>query len=90
MRNQIAENSVNNTLMNQRRTEYQVQVYRSRQRKQPLLNINTIALKDVVEYYIGSMDVTCIHCNAKHFAAEKISNKGNSFHDCCNHGEVFL
>jgi len=36
------------------------------------------------------MDVSCVHCNAKHFAAEKISNKGNSFHDCCNHGLVHL
>lgn len=36
------------------------------------------------------MDVSCIHCNAKHFAAEKISNKGNSFYDCCNHGAVYL
>ncbi|KYM98545.1 ATP-dependent DNA helicase PIF1 [Cyphomyrmex costatus] len=36
------------------------------------------------------MDVSCIHCNAKHFAAERISNKGDSFHDCCNHGKVYL
>jgi len=34
--------------------------------------------------------VSCIHCNAKHFAAAKISNKGNLFHDCCNHGLVHL
>jgi len=34
--------------------------------------------------------VSSVHCNAKHFAAEKISNKGNSFHDCCNHGLVHL
>ncbi|KYN14600.1 ATP-dependent DNA helicase PIF1 [Trachymyrmex cornetzi] len=47
-------------------------------------------IDDINEYYIGSMDVSCIHCNAKHFAAEKISNKGNSFHDCCNHGAVHL
>jgi len=36
------------------------------------------------------MNVSCVHCNVKHFAAEKISNKGNSFHDCCNHGKVYL
>jgi len=52
------------------------------------LNISNTILID--EYYIGSMDVSCVHCNAKHFAAEKISNKGNSFHDCCNHGLVHL
>jgi len=65
--------------------------YRSRQKNQPRLNIsNTISVNDVTEYYIGPMDVYCVHCNAKHFAAEKISNKGNSFHDCCNHGTVYL
>jgi hypothetical protein len=68
--------------------EYQTR-YRL-QKKQLLLNINRTIFKDVVEYYIGLMDAFCIHCNAKHFAAEKISNKGNSFHDCCNHGAVFL
>ena len=36
------------------------------------------------------MDVLCSHCNAKHFAAEKVSNKGNSFNDCCSHGTVKL
>ncbi|KYN16225.1 DNA repair and recombination protein pif1, mitochondrial [Trachymyrmex cornetzi] len=36
------------------------------------------------------MDVLCINCKAKYFATEKISNKGNSFHDCCNHGAVYL
>ena len=65
--------------------------YRSRQKKQPRLNnINTISLNDVTEYYIGPMDVYCIHCNAKHFITEKISNKGHSFHDYCNHGAVYL
>ena len=47
-------------------------------------------INDVTEYYIGSMDVHCIHCNAKHFAAEKVSNRGNSFHDCCNHGTIYF
>jgi len=36
------------------------------------------------------MDMSCIHCNAKHFAVEKISNKKNLFHYCCNHGKVYL
>ena len=36
------------------------------------------------------MDIRCIYCNAKHFVTEKISNKGNSFHDCCNHGAFYL
>jgi len=65
--------------------------YRSRQKNQPrLINDNTLLISNVVEYYIGSMDVSCVHCNAKHFAAEKISNRGSSFHDCCNHGAVYL
>lgn len=82
-------NCSNNLLINQQHMEYQVR-YRSRIKKQPLLNINSTTLKNVVEYYIGSMDVTCIHCNAKYFAAEKISNKGNSFLDCCDHSAVNL
>lgn len=61
--------------------------YRSRIKNQPRLNINdTTLLNEIIEYYIGPMNVSCIHCNAKHFAAEKIVNKGISFHDCCNHG----
>lgn len=89
-RNQNVENFLNIVTRKQRRAEKQIN-YRSRKRQQPLININsTNALKNVIEYYIGSMDVICIHCNAKHFAAEKIHNKGNSFHDCCNHGAVYL
>ena len=34
------------------------------------------------------MDVLCSHCNAKHFTAEKVINKGNPFNDCCGHGTV--
>ena len=34
--------------------------------------------------------VLCVHCRAKHFPAEKVSNKGNSFNDCCSHGKVIL
>ncbi|KYN05845.1 ATP-dependent DNA helicase PIF1 [Cyphomyrmex costatus] len=36
------------------------------------------------------MNEFCIHCDAKHFIAEKVINKGNSFQDCCNHGAVYL
>jgi len=65
--------------------------YRARKKGQPYLNINnSLSINDTVEYYIGSMDVLCIHCNAKHFPAENVSNKRNSFHDCCNHGAVYL
>ncbi|XP_044597971.1 uncharacterized protein LOC123274430 [Cotesia glomerata] len=42
------------------------------------------------EYYIGQMNVKCRHCNAKHFVAEKVANKHNSFNNCCRHGEVVL
>jgi len=49
-----------------------------------------MSINNIVEYYIGSMDVFCTLCNAKHFAAEKISNMGNSFYDCYNHGAVYL
>jgi len=62
---EIEENplSVRSTL--QSSVEYQTR-YRLRQKKQPRLNnISTISLTDVIEYYIGPMDVYCIHCNAK-------------------------
>ena len=36
------------------------------------------------------MDILCSHCNAKHFTAEKVFNKGNSFHDFCGHETVKL
>ncbi|XP_046745540.1 uncharacterized protein LOC124410885 [Diprion similis] len=47
-------------------------------------------LNDIHEHYIGTMDTLCSHCGAKHFIAEKITNKGLSFNDCCSHGEVSL
>lgn len=78
--------SVTSTL--QSSVEYQTR-YRLRQKKQPRLNnISTLSLTDVIEFYIGPVDVYCIYCNAKHFAAEKVSNRGYSFHDCYNHGAV--
>ncbi|XP_034945195.1 uncharacterized protein [Chelonus insularis] len=46
--------------------------------------------RSISEHYIGKMDVYCCHCNAKHFNAEKVANKGMSFNDCCHHGEVKL
>ena len=36
------------------------------------------------------MNVLCKHCNAKHFVAEMIANKDNSFNDCCGHESVEL
>ncbi|XP_011858756.1 PREDICTED: uncharacterized protein LOC105556283 [Vollenhovia emeryi] len=42
------------------------------------------------QHYIGKMDEECQHCRAKHFHAEKVHNKGNSFNDCCSHGKVIL
>jgi len=83
----IGESLTNISVRQQRHADYQSR-YRSRKKQLYRLDINRI--DDINEYYIGSMDVFCIHCNAKHFAAEKISNKGNSFHDCCNHGKVYL
>jgi len=74
----IGESLTNISVRQQQHADYQSR-YRSR-KKQYHLDINRI--DDINEYYIGSMDVFYIHCNAKHFAAEKISNKGNSFHDC--------
>lgn len=35
------------------------------------------------------MDVLCRICEAKHFAAEEVSNK-ESFNDCHSHGDVIL
>ena len=45
---------------------------------------------NIDEYYLGEMDVLCSHCNAKHFTAEKVFNKGNSFNDYSGHGTVKL
>jgi len=42
------------------------------------------------QHYIGKMNVECQYCKAKHFQAEKVHNKGNSFNDCCSHGKVML
>ncbi|XP_043463102.1 uncharacterized protein LOC122501545 [Leptopilina heterotoma] len=47
-------------------------------------------LNNISEHYLGAMNVLCIHCSAKHFKAEKVSNKGNSFNNCCSHGKVVL
>ena len=65
------------------------------QHKRTQLRIQTCSViettqNDYAENYIGLMDNCCIHCNAKHFAAEKVANKGLSFNNCCSHGAVVL
>ena len=45
---------------------------------------------NINENYLGKIDVLCKHCNAKHFTAEKVLNKVNSFNDCCGHGSIQL
>ncbi|XP_044597185.1 uncharacterized protein LOC123273776 [Cotesia glomerata] len=55
------------------------------------INVNNVANIDTSsEHYIGNMIVKCRHCTAKHFTAEKVANKYDSFNDCCRHGEVNL
>ncbi|XP_057339407.1 uncharacterized protein LOC130676918 [Microplitis mediator] len=51
---------------------------------------NIIGIDRIQQNYLGEMNVSCQHCNAKHFSAEKVSNKANSFNECCRHGEVAL
>ncbi|KAB0792783.1 hypothetical protein PPYR_00660 [Photinus pyralis] len=67
--------------------------YRSRQKgyiDTSLLAIDNELGNEILEHYIGAMSVTCMHCSAKHFPSERVANKGNSFNECCNHGEVLL
>ena len=45
---------------------------------------------NINENYLGKIDVLCKHCHAKHFTAEKVLNKVNSFNDCCGHGSIQL
>jgi len=66
---------------------------KSRTLRKGYMNINTseiIQLRNVVEHYIGEMNIYCEHCGAKHFKSEKVANKENSFNDCCSHGSVQL
>ncbi|XP_033219995.1 uncharacterized protein LOC117174756 [Belonocnema kinseyi] len=58
--------------------------------KKNQLRLRDIRIKDINEHFFGQMNVTCVHCGAMHFAAEKVANKRNSFNDCCGHGEVKL
>lgn len=44
----------------------------------------------IVEYYAGEMCAACKFCGAKHFDAERVRSKRDSFNDCCRHGEVFM
>uniref|UniRef100_A0AC35GB55 Uncharacterized protein n=1 Tax=Panagrolaimus sp. PS1159 TaxID=55785 RepID=A0AC35GB55_9BILA len=39
-------------------------------------------------HYGGPLNFICDHCGAKHFANEKVSNKGLSFYGCCQHGTI--
>lgn len=54
------------------------------------LDVHDLDIDDVREDYIGSMDILCMYCDAKHFVSEKVRNKVESFHDCCQHGKVQL
>ncbi|KAL7296821.1 hypothetical protein TKK_0010218 [Trichogramma kaykai] len=45
----------------------------------------------IQEHYLGDMIDECIHCNAKHFIAERVSNTTEkTYNDCCSHGKVKL
>ena len=64
---------------------------RCRQRQIEERNLLSAGLiTNVQEHYGGHMTEICTHCNAAHFASEKVSNMRNSFHDCCTHGKVHL
>lgn len=65
-----------------------VNSYSRQQDSVPVIKNNISPI--IEEHYIGRMNVLCTHCNAKHFDAERVSNKLNSFNDCCSHGEVSL
>uniref|UniRef100_A0A914QZT4 Uncharacterized protein n=1 Tax=Panagrolaimus davidi TaxID=227884 RepID=A0A914QZT4_9BILA len=39
-------------------------------------------------HYGGPLNFVCTHCGAKHFANEKVANKGLSFYGCCQHGTI--
>ena len=36
---------------------------------------------EIAKHCCGPMNILCIHCQAKHFEAEKVANKGCSFND---------
>ncbi|CAG9765932.1 unnamed protein product [Ceutorhynchus assimilis] len=63
--------------------------YRSRQHN--FIDLALLRLENSTsEHYIGVMNISCIHCGARHFASEKVANRGNSFNDCCGHGQIRL
>jgi len=71
----IVENSANTILLNQQSAEYQF-YFKSRRKQQHCLNISsTTSINEIVENYIGPMDVFCTYCHPKHFTAKKIFNK---------------
>jgi hypothetical protein len=45
---------------------------------------------NVSEIDLGPMNIECTHCKALHFKGQRVSNKGDSFYDCCGHGKVIL
>ena len=49
-----------------------------------------IIVPEIIKSFLGEMNIECVHCKAKHFSGERVSRKGNSFHDCCSHGNVKL
>ena len=51
---------------------------------QNIVKMNCNEPTEILEHYIGEMNVECVYCNAKHFSAERVANKGYSFNDCCN------
>ena len=79
---------------NLRQVNYREQHSRKQLNNTKVISINShlnIEKSNIIsEHYIGKMSLECDHCKAKHFVAEKLVNKGNSFNDCCNHGKVQL
>ena len=61
------------------------QLYRATAKGFKNVDFNNVNL-----HYAGPMSVICKYCNAKHFEAETVQNKPNSFNDCCSHGKVKL
>jgi len=59
----IGESITNTTPIHQQSHTIYQSHYRSRRRQLHRLNINRMLIDNINEYYIGSMDVSCIHCN---------------------------
>ena len=64
---------------------------RVRERRQIIRNrAATYQELDNNEHFIGEMNIKCTHCGTLHFEKEKVANKGNSFNDCCSHGDAYF